>query len=307
MGSTDITPEQVIETGEQLEHAGMLVTGFALRKNLKAGDPKALMEIWKRHITDRKIIDPNLTNEFVAAISTSLEQQLQKLEANFHRSYQTISQDATSAIEELEVELELANTQIEQLKHQLNQTEQQAQISLDEFSSLSTENTALIERQQQLNQQLSLTEQQTNNLRSELKQANSFIDHLKSDKTMLCQQSQQADKELNELYSQLHQEQQKSITLEHSKVSLQKQLNDLKQQLESTQQQTEANSQSTGQYQDKIQQLQVECAELKAHNTELKSQLSTSLAQQDKLLSHNQELEKQVIALVNKYRILLKQ
>lgn len=307
MQLTDITSEQVIEAGEQLEHAGMLVTGFALRKNLKAGDPKVLMETWKDHIADRKVIDPALANQFVAAISASLEQQLDKLEADFHRNYQAITQDASTTIETLEVELESTKVEISQLTSRLNQAEQDTQAFENKLSSLTDENSASIEHQQYLTQQLSIVEQQQISLQSELKQANEFIVHLKSDKSMLCSQSQQADKELTELNSLFYQEQQKSLALEQDKVSLHKQLNELTQQLNDIQQQTEEHNQSAAQYRDENHQLKIECAELKTLNTELQKQVTTSLTQQDKLLSHNQELEKQLIALVNKYRILLKQ
>lgn len=149
MRPTEVSNEQIIEAGQQLLSVGRSVTGFALRKIIKAGDANRLKKVWDDYQLSTSVTAsepvaelPIEVAEEVAQVSKSLAEKITLLAIELNDKAVKASErrvaelvrstgdqraqaerelaDASETVDDLESQLDEKETEIERLNESLN-------------------------------------------------------------------------------------------------------------------------------------------------------------------------------------------
>lgn len=231
MRPTEVTNEQIIEAGNQIISAGRSVTGFALRKIIKAGDANRLKKVWDEYQLSQTVSTlqpvaelPIEVAEEVALVSQALSEKISLLAIELNDKAVKASERRvaelvrTTSEQRLQAERELADASetVDDLERQLDAKEseiEKMQESLDISRGLTQTQAVEIA---QLKERLVATEKTA---KTEIDRATAQISKLSEEKILLSSQLVDLKQELEDGRADLAE---KNAEINHLTIDLKK-------------------------------------------------------------------------------------
>lgn len=231
MRPTEVTNEQIIDAGNQIISAGRSVTGFALRKIIKAGDANRLKKVWDEYLLSQSVSTsepvaelPIEVAEEVALVSRALSEKISLLAIELNDKAVKASERRvaelvrTTGEQRLQAERELADASetVDDLERQLDEKESEIEKlheSLDISRSLTQTQAVEIA---QLKERLVATEKTA---KTETERATAQISKLSDENLALSSQRSGLKQELDNTRTELAD---KNALINHLTIDLQK-------------------------------------------------------------------------------------
>jgi len=181
MRPTEVSDDQIIEAGVQLENENTRVTGFALRRLIGAGTPARLFKVWSNHkdgtapIPTTESESPPLPGEIEPALKAATEQitnSLRQLVIGLHGHCQREAQQkVTKAQQDADAKCALYLEELADASGQIESAEQQSMAHEKHSQALSQELAAANERISRLVAELTLVKDRLERGDTELHEA----------------------------------------------------------------------------------------------------------------------------------------